>query len=363
MPSDCDCYSCVEDRLKEQDLEGRGNLVTCTCAARYNYDADTHESDCELWLLEEFYMGWLAWDCFEERLYQTDAHPNPHAQEEADEEYEWLDPEDADIALTTDKFIERMTARLPEDEGDTWSKDDHGNWVKSTPTYSTTSKAHLAEPSWAEDWYWTSGSDRHTETPVHLPSGEHTVYCTSASMDSARTGPDPDFGLYADGTWAGVPWLHMMLPWQDFGLPRVDFTIADDAIKTAYEWVKRGKRVEMGCIGAHGRTGTMLACMAILDDPELTAPMAVSFVKASYCHHAIETQLQEWYVARFRAVLLGEPVPAMPKPKPVPVAKVVTATPKAQTPPDDGPSTSSRKKSRRSKRGGKRNRARQGVRK
>jgi protein-tyrosine phosphatase len=59
-----------------------------------------------------------------------------------------------------------------------------------------------------------------------------------------------------------------------------------------------GERVEVACTGGRGRTGTALACLAILDG--VPRASAVAFVRAHYDKHAVETFWQRRYVARWR---------------------------------------------------------------
>jgi protein-tyrosine phosphatase len=56
-------------------------------------------------------------------------------------------------------------------------------------------------------------------------------------------------------------------------------------------------RVEVACGGGRGRTGTALACMAVLDG--VAAQQAVAFVRELYDARAVETPWQRQYVARF----------------------------------------------------------------
>jgi hypothetical protein len=69
--------------------------------------------------------------------------------------------------------------------------------------------------------------------------------------------PRPDFGLYLDPQWTPT-WSSVMLDWPDFGVP-ADRDTADREIRAAYELARAGKRVEVACVGGHGRTGTVLA--------------------------------------------------------------------------------------------------------
>ena len=59
------------------------------------------------------------------------------------------------------------------------------------------------------------------------------------------------------------------------------------------------ERVEFGCAGGHGRTGTALACLAILDG--VPGREAVAFVREHYDPHAVKTPGQRRYVARWSA--------------------------------------------------------------
>jgi protein-tyrosine phosphatase len=59
------------------------------------------------------------------------------------------------------------------------------------------------------------------------------------------------------------------------------------------------ERVEIACAGGRGRTGTALACLAILDGVPGTE--AVAFVREHYNPHAVETPGQRRYVAQWSA--------------------------------------------------------------
>lgn len=83
--------------------------------------------------------------------------------------------------------------------------------------------------------------------------------------------------------------------WPDFGLPS-DRRDAVDALREA--WLRTAdERIEIACGGGRGRTGTALACIAVLDG--VPAEHAVRFVRTHYDRRAVETPWQRWYVARF----------------------------------------------------------------
>ncbi len=109
-------------------------------------------------------------------------------------------------------------------------------------------------------------------------------------------GAVPEFGVYLLGAEPPpVPWESRWLRWPDFGLP----ADRDAAVRALDEIWRRAaeERVEVACAGGRGRTGTALACLAVLDG--VPAEKAVAFVRARYDSHAVETLWQRRYVARF----------------------------------------------------------------
>jgi protein-tyrosine phosphatase len=130
---------------------------------------------------------------------------------------------------------------------------------------------------------------------VILPGGTPIVAVSFDAHDPYTRDDPPDYGLYLDGRWQ-PPWPHDHLDWPDFGLPEDPATVAA-ALQTVLEKARAGQRVEIGCLGGHGRTGTALACLAVLDG--CAAAGAVNWVRTNYCGHAVETPAQEHFVARF----------------------------------------------------------------
>jgi hypothetical protein len=111
-------------------------------------------------------------------------------------------------------------------------------------------------------------------------------------------GPLPTFGVYLLGAAPPpVAWESVWLPWPDFRLPR-DRERAAQVLRDAWERAGTG-RVEIACGGGRGRTGTALACLAVIDG--VPADRAVAFVRAGYHPGAVETPWQKRYVARFPA--------------------------------------------------------------
>lgn len=110
--------------------------------------------------------------------------------------------------------------------------------------------------------------------------------------------PAPTFAVYLLGEPPpDTPWESRWLRWPDFRLPS-DRPQAKEILTEAWERAD-DERVEIACAGGHGRTGTALACIAVIDG--VPAAEAVSFVRQHYDPRAVETPWQRRYVERFTA--------------------------------------------------------------
>uniref|UniRef100_UPI00073E2490 protein-tyrosine phosphatase family protein n=1 Tax=Streptomyces specialis TaxID=498367 RepID=UPI00073E2490 len=109
-------------------------------------------------------------------------------------------------------------------------------------------------------------------------------------------GAPPDYGLYLLGRQPPeVAWEARWLRWPDFRLP-ADRTLARELLADA--WARAAtQRVEVACGGGRGRTGTALACLAVLDG--VPADEAVAYVRRHYDARAVETPWQRRWVRGF----------------------------------------------------------------
>lgn len=129
-------------------------------------------------------------------------------------------------------------------------------------------------------------------TMLTLP-GEIIVRA-GGQLDQAGA-PKPDWGAYADPCWEG--WPGVVLDWPDFGLPGDDAACIA-AIMEAFARARSGQDVPVGCHRGNGRTGTILACLAILAG--VPADLAVPWVRDRYRPQAVDTQAQQdWVVNHF----------------------------------------------------------------
>ena len=154
--------------------------------------------------------------------------------------------------------------------------------------------------------------------------GKYTKLTCSASRDIPRKkdgGYDwtyPDLGVYLSSGWFNVTsWMWTNTPkiklpkfnicfpilfvdWPDFGI------IPDNALVWLVDEVIRhleaGEWVDIGCMGSHGRTGTLLTCI-IAKLEGLDAETATKATRKRHCKDAVEGTKQHNAIRRY----LGEP--------------------------------------------------------
>ncbi len=130
---------------------------------------------------------------------------------------------------------------------------------------------------------------------LRLPSGR--LVRGRGLSRSLPDGARPTFAIYLLGQPPpAVPWESRWLRWPDFRLP----ADRDEVLPALTEAWQRApaERVEIACTGGRGRTGTALACLAIIDGVPSTS--AVAFVRTHYDQRAVETFWQRRYVAKWR---------------------------------------------------------------
>jgi protein-tyrosine phosphatase len=122
--------------------------------------------------------------------------------------------------------------------------------------------------------------------------------------DPAPGGALPDFGLYLGGSRLrrrheeGLTWPYAWVDWPDFLLPK-DRRQAVRQIHALHDRAREGRAVEVACGGGVGRTGTVIACLAVLAGVDPAD--AVAWARAHYHRRAAETPWQRAWVRRFPA--------------------------------------------------------------
>ena len=96
---------------------------------------------------------------------------------------------------------------------------------------------------------------------LRLPSGR--LVRGRALRKPLPDGPVPQFALYLLGQEPPVvDWEYRWLRWPDFWLP-ADRAATTLALREAWQRAEHEK-VEIACNGGRGRTGTAMACLAVL---------------------------------------------------------------------------------------------------
>ncbi|WP_037575892.1 protein-tyrosine phosphatase family protein [Phaeacidiphilus oryzae] len=140
----------------------------------------------------------------------------------------------------------------------------------------------------------TEGWDPAAAGVLELPSGR--LVRGRGLSRPLPPGQLPQLGFYLTGRRpATVEWESRWVRWPDFRLP-ADRAAATEALREA--WARSAtERVELACDGGRGRTGTALACLAVLDG--VPPEEVVGYVRERYDRCAVETPWQRRFVRRF----------------------------------------------------------------
>jgi hypothetical protein len=133
-----------------------------------------------------------------------------------------------------------------------------------------------------------------------------TVVRASSLADRRVDDEWREFGLYADARWA-PSWPAEIIAWKDFSVPEHREEAANQICR-AFDRARLGEHLEVGCAGGIGRTGTILACMAVLAGEPKGA--AVKWVRENYSKYAVEPDpqgrpVQERWVEWFADHVMG----------------------------------------------------------
>lgn len=131
---------------------------------------------------------------------------------------------------------------------------------------------------------------------LRLPSGRSVR--ARGLRRPVPAGPLPQFALYLLGEPPpATAWTARWVRWRDFWLPADRATFREALVEVLDR--AGAERVEVACGGGIGRTGTALACLAVLDG--VPADRAVAYVRAGYHPRSVETPWQRRFVAGFGA--------------------------------------------------------------
>lgn len=100
----------------------------------------------------------------------------------------------------------------------------------------------------------------------------------------------------------------IMVPWPDFGIPAVKNSFWQ-AIHS-YVLKKKYKNVCIHCVGGHGRTGTALSALLIVNK-QMTVTDAITRVRTQHCNDAVESDAQIRYLQQLDLEINGRPIKSL----------------------------------------------------
>lgn len=173
--------------------------------------------------------------------------------------------------------------------------------------------------TWNTSTYYCN--KEHWRTEVQLL--EDKVIYASAWADRPKFGgswddapaDDLDYGFYLDDLWTSnritaSPGIELPVAARNpriIHYPCVDQHAPGDikSFKAMMEWIleqiDEGKKVDVGCIGGHGRTGLVLSCLLVTQG---MGPWdAMEKIRSEYCTEAVESYTQEDFIGKFWSLL------------------------------------------------------------
>lgn len=136
-------------------------------------------------------------------------------------------------------------------------------------------------------------------------------------VGAACGSPRPGYDIYI-GFDYGMKFEHQKYPWNEIGDPviEIQFRITDGCapkdkkeFKKMVHWVAdqldEGKKIHVGCIGGHGRTGLFLAALVSLYEDLTDDPIA--WVRKNHCKKAVESESQVKFLVKHFKCKTAEP--------------------------------------------------------
>lgn len=171
----------------------------------------------------------------------------------------------------------------------------------------------------------------HYRQPVAI--GKYQFYVTAyrEMREVMHLGKDegilvPDYGLYFANEWLnlmGDIWSNKLsiptdgtvkypctvVNWKDFGTVKKE--VVDKLIQIVCTRAGMGQKVDIGCFGSHGRTGTFLSCLLGRVE-HLDGVLAIRELRKRYCNWAVESQEQINFILLYLARYEQERIKEVP---------------------------------------------------
>lgn len=139
--------------------------------------------------------------------------------------------------------------------------------------------------------------------------GRFVISCSGEFHSKGTKGlPKPDFGVYLAKAWEAYlgkgwtngsylkrlavarPYPALVYDWPDGAALSPDEL--NNLVEICLSKMRKGLRVDIGCLQAHGRTGVLLACLIVRVE-HMDGRRALEAARARYCRWAAENRAQE----------------------------------------------------------------------
>lgn len=125
--------------------------------------------------------------------------------------------------------------------------------------------------------------------------------------------PRPDYDAYVglDGSMhleaTGYPWAKNRIEHVHFPITDMKAPPEPELFKELVEWIcnqlQEGKKIHVGCIGGHGRSGTLVAAVAA----KFGHKDAIAWARQHHCKKAVESQDQVNFLVKHYGVTQAPP--------------------------------------------------------
>lgn len=144
--------------------------------------------------------------------------------------------------------------------------------------------------------------DVHPNLTVYIDGEKREIIgssCIDPSVDDADIFVSLDEGApvfdWEKPWYEGTGQKHIRLPIKDMSVPE-DTDDFIQCIEYISDRMKEGKKIHVGCVAGHGRTGLFLSALVQYNMGEDLKITAIDYVRENYCQKAVETPLQVLYL-------------------------------------------------------------------
>ena len=147
----------------------------------------------------------------------------------------------------------------------------------------------------------------HKPLPIRIDGKDYLIYGGSCWTPVVK---DADTYIGFDHGQAVMPYTNISAIPENIHFRIDDMSVPsskkdlDELLHAIANRLKDGKKVHIGCIGGHGRTGLVLTALVATYMPEIDA---LAYVRESYCQHSVETLQQEHWLELHYGVKLNLP--------------------------------------------------------